>query len=54
MELSVNTTQKSRDSKEWVRRQRPPRTQYGCPLYKIPLCKRGPYWQEHLDQIKPQ
>jgi hypothetical protein len=26
MELLVNTTQKSRDSKEWARRQRPPRT----------------------------
>jgi hypothetical protein len=26
MELSVNTTQKPHDSKEWVRRRRPPRT----------------------------
>jgi len=26
MDLSVNTTQKSRNSKQWARRQRPPRT----------------------------
>ena len=51
MELSVNTTQKPRDSKEWVRRRRPPRTRFGCALYNIPLCKEGPYWQEHLSLI---
>ena len=37
MKPLVNTTQKSRDSKEWARRRRPPRTRFGCPLYKIPL-----------------
>lgn len=52
MELSVYTTQKSRDSKEWARRRRPPRTQFGCSLCKIPLCARGPCWQEHLDCIR--
>ena len=44
IKLLVNTTQKARDSKEWVRRHRPPRTKFGCPLCKIPLCLRGPYW----------
>jgi len=53
MELSVNTTQKSRDSKEWVRRRRPPKTKLGCPLCNIHLCAHGPCWQEHLDRIKP-
>ena len=51
IELSVNTTQKARDSKEWVRRRRPPRTRFGCTLCNIPLCKEGPCWQEHLNLI---
>ena len=51
IKLSVNTTQKPRDSKEWARRCCPPITKYGCQLCKIPLCMRGPCWQEHLNQI---
>ena len=42
MELSVNTTQKSCDSKEWVRRRRPLKTKLGCPLCNIHLCAHGP------------
>ena len=49
MKLSVNTIQKPRDSKEWVRRRRPPKTKLGCPLCNIHLCAHGPCWQEHLD-----
>ena len=48
-ELLVNITQKPRDSKEWARRCRPPMTKHRCQLCKIPLCMRGPCWQEHLN-----
>jgi hypothetical protein len=44
MELSVHTTQKSRDSKEWVRRRRPLKTKLGCPLCNIHLYAYGPCW----------
>ena len=49
--LSVNTTKRSRDSKEFKRPQRSPRTTYGCRLCRIPLCKDGPCWQEHVDRL---
>jgi hypothetical protein len=42
MELSESTIQKPRGSKDWVRRQRPLRTQFSCSLYKIRLYKTGP------------
>lgn len=50
-ELSINTIKKPRDSKDWKKPKRPPRTRNGCPLCKIPLCTKGTCWQEHLDQI---
>ena len=50
-ELSVNTTKRPRDSKDFKRPQRAPRTTYGCKLCRIPLCKDGPCWQEHVDQL---
>jgi len=43
LELLVNTIQKPYGNKEWARRRRPPRTQFGCALCNIPLCKEGPY-----------
>ena len=49
--LSVNTTKRSRDSKEFKRPQRSPRITYGCRLCRIPLCKDGPCWQEHIDRL---
>ena len=50
-ELSQNTTRKPRDSRDWKRPLRAPRTQFGCRLCKIPLCKTGPCWQAHIDRI---
>ena len=49
MDLSINTIRKPHNSKDWVRPTRPPRTKWGCLLYKIPLYQDGPYWQEYLD-----
>ena len=43
IELLINTIRKPRDSKDWVRPIRPPRTYIGCALYKIALYKEGPY-----------
>ena len=34
-----------------MRPQRAQRTTYGCKLYRIPLCKDGPCWQEHVDRL---
>ena len=42
IELSESTIQKPHGSKDWVRRQRPPRTRFSYSLYKIRLCKIGP------------
>ena len=50
-ELSPITTKKPRDSKDWKRPSRAPRTQFGCRLCRIPLCKIGPCWQAHIDRI---
>lgn len=50
-ELSVNTTKQSRESQDFKRPQRAPRTTYGCRLCRIPLCKDGPCWQEHVDRL---
>ena len=52
IELLINTIRKPRDSKDWVRPIRPPRTCIGCALCKIALYKKGLCWQEHLDRIK--
>jgi hypothetical protein len=50
-ELSANTTKRSHDSKDFKRPQRAPRTTYGCRLCRMPLCKDGPCWQEHVDRL---
>ena len=50
-ELSVNTTKRSRNRKDFKRPQKSPRTTYGCKLCRIPLCKDGPCWQEHVDRL---
>ena len=50
-ELSPNTTRKSRDSEEWGRRKRAPRTQYGCSICKIPLCAEDECWLPHIEQL---
>ena len=46
--LSSNTVRKPRDSKEWKRPKRSPRTQYGCSIYKIPFCRRDDCWLPHV------
>ncbi|KAF2808528.1 uncharacterized protein BDZ99DRAFT_478014 [Mytilinidion resinicola] len=51
-DLSINTTMKSReDSRGWKRRQRPPRTNWGCSVCHIPLCKKGRCWSEHVAKL---
>ena len=50
-ELSLNTIKKPRNSEAWKRPQRFLRTKFGCRLCRIPLCKTGPCWQEHVDQL---
>jgi hypothetical protein len=49
--LSVNTIKRSRDSKDFKRPQKSPRTTYGCRLCRIPLCKKGPCWQEYVNWL---
>ena len=50
-ELSPNTTKKPRDSRDWKRPRRAPRTRFGCRLCRIPLCKTGSCWKAHMDRI---
>ncbi|KAF2815338.1 uncharacterized protein BDZ99DRAFT_550066 [Mytilinidion resinicola] len=51
-ELSVNTTQKKReDSRGWKRRERPPRTNWGCSVCNIPFCREGTCWSEHVARL---
>ena len=50
-ELSKNTVRKASNRDNWQRRQRPPRTRFGCRLCRIPLCKEGGCWQEHIDRL---
>jgi hypothetical protein len=47
--LSPITTKKPRDSKDWKRPLRVLRTQFGCRLCQIPLCKIGLCQQAHID-----
>jgi hypothetical protein len=49
-ELSKNTVRKSNKG-NWKRPQRAPRTRFGCRLCRIPLCKEGGCWQEHIDRL---
>ena len=51
-DLSTNTTMKSReDSRGWKRRSRPPRTNWGCSVCRIPFCTRTQCWNEHLSKL---
>ena len=50
-ELSPNTTKKPRDSKEWERRARPPRTLFGCSICKIPFCRKDDCWGPHIERL---
>ena len=50
-ELSPNTTRKPRDSKEWQRRKRAPRTHFGCSICKIPFCRKDDCWLPHIKRL---
>ena len=50
-ELSPNTTMKPRDSKEWERRGRAPRTHFGCSICKIPFCRNDDCWRPHIERL---
>jgi hypothetical protein len=50
-ELSPNTTRKPRDSKEWKRRERAPRTHFGCSVCKIPFCRKDDCWRPHIERL---
>jgi hypothetical protein len=50
-ELSKNTVRKPSNSNNWKRPQRVPRTRFGCRLCRIPLCKEGACWKEHIDRL---
>ena len=50
-ELSPNTTRKPRDSKEWDRRRRLPRTLFGCSICKIPFCRNDDCWRPHIERL---
>ena len=50
--LSNNTTRKKReDSRGWKRRLRPPRTNFGCTVCRIPFCTASRCWNEHLAKL---
>ena len=50
-DLSPNTTRKPRDSKEWERRGRAPRTRFGCSICKILFCRNDACWQPHIEWL---
>ena len=50
-DLSPNTTRKPRDSKEWERRGRAPRTCFGCSICKIPFCRKDECWLPHIERL---
>jgi len=50
-ELSPNTTMQARDSEEWERRKRAPRTNFGCSICKIPLCGNDECWLPHIERL---
>lgn len=43
--LSPNTVRKPRDSKDWKRPLRAPRTHFGCKICRIPFCRKDECWQ---------
>jgi hypothetical protein len=51
-DLSINTTRKPRDSQEWERPKRAPRTLYGCSVCKIPLCVKPGCWESHMERLR--
>jgi len=51
-DLSTNTTKKRRDSKDWKRPQRTPRTRYGCSVCQIPFCREDECWLPHIERLK--
>ena len=51
-DLSINTTHKPRDSQEWERPKRAPRTLYGCSVCKIPLCVKPGCWESHMERLR--
>jgi hypothetical protein len=50
-ELSSNYTKKSRDSDNWKRPQRTPRTQFGCSVCQIPFCRKDECWKPHIQRL---
>ena len=50
-ELSPNTTMQARDSEKWERRKRAPRTNFGCSICKIPLCRKDKCWLPHIERL---
>jgi hypothetical protein len=52
VELSASSVRRnSGNSNSRQRRQRAPKTRFGCRLCRIPLCERGPCWKSHIDQL---
>ena len=49
--LSPNTVRKPRDSKNWKRPQRAPRTSFGCSICQIPFCREDKCWLPHIKQL---
>jgi len=49
--ISPNTTRKPRDSEEWQRRKKPPRTQFGCNICRIPFCRNDDCWLPHIERL---
>lgn len=50
-DLSINLIERNSIGNNRKRRQRAPRTRYGCRLCRIPLCKIGQCFQSHLDLL---
>jgi hypothetical protein len=50
-ELLPNTTMQARDSEEWERRKRAPRTNFGCSICKIPFCRKDECWLPHIERL---
>jgi hypothetical protein len=50
-ELSTNTVKKPRDSKDWKRPQRAPRTVFGCSVCYIPFCREDDCWLPHIERL---
>jgi hypothetical protein len=51
-DLSPNTTRKPRNSKDWRRPRRAPRTLYGCSVCRIPFCRKDGCWLPYIERLK--